>query len=56
MKPPPWAMMLLDRLLYALAMALVGLVIGWAQSRGEISGLQKDVQNLEWGVEYFQTQ
>ena len=52
-KPPAWVMMLLDRLLYALALAIVGAVVGWFQGHGERKQLEKDVKNLEWGVEYF---
>ena len=39
--------------LYALALAIVGAVVGWFQGHGERKQLEKDVKNLEWGVEYF---
>ncbi len=46
-------MLLVDRLLYALASAVVALFVGLLQGYAERQQLRKDVKNLEWGVEYF---
>lgn len=47
----PWQDKLLDRMLAAFASAIVMWVIGYLEK----AQLQKDIRNLQWGVEYFRT-
>ena len=54
-KRPTWTDTLLDRVFYALVSAMFATFLAWAQSRAEIKQLNKDVKNLEWGVDYYRS-